>query len=165
MVERLCPTCALCCNGVLFADVRLRPGDDAPRLTKLGVPLQRRGALVRFSQPCSCLDHDRCRIYADRPERCRTFECRILQRAQRGEITESAALKCIRQARRKADAVRAILRELGDTDEHLPLTRRYERMMRQPMDLSADERLTHLRGQLMIAVADLMTALQQQFLS
>ena len=39
-VEKLCPNCGLCCNGVLFADVELRVGDDAKRLQKLGLTLE-----------------------------------------------------------------------------------------------------------------------------
>jgi uncharacterized protein len=164
VVSRLCPTCALCCNGVLFADVRLRAGDDAPRLGALGVPLKQRGAIVHFQQPCSCLDGNRCRIYADRPERCRTFECRLLQRAQSGEVTETAAIKSIGRALRRVNEVRRILRELGDTDESLPLSRRYQRMMRKPIDLAADERMVALRGKLMLAVAELATVLEKDFL-
>jgi hypothetical protein len=87
-----------------------------------------------------------------------------LQRAQKGEVTERAALKSIRQARLRADAVRRILRELGDLDERVPLSRRYQHMMRQPIDLSADERSIELRGELMRAVAELVHALEQDFL-
>lgn len=164
MVERLCPNCALCCNGVLFADVRLRAGDDAARLRELGVPLKQRGSIARFPQPCSCLEGNRCRMYADRPERCRTFECRVLQRAQAGEVSESAALKAIQQARRRAERVRRILRELGDTDETVPLSRRYQRMMRQPIDLADDPRIVDLRGELMRAVGELAGTLENNFL-
>ncbi len=42
-VSQLCPNCGLCCNGVLFADVELRKGDDAKRLMKLGLSLERKG--------------------------------------------------------------------------------------------------------------------------
>ncbi len=164
-VDRLCPNCALCCNGVLFADVRLRGDDDASRLAALGVPLKQRGVVVRFHQPCSCLDGNRCRIYADRPERCRTFECRLLQRTQGGETTETSALRSIQKARRRADKVRDILRALGDTDELAPLSRRYQRMMRQPIDLSADVRIVRLRGRLLPAVAKLVEVLERDFLS
>jgi len=163
-VSALCPQCALCCNGVLFADVRLQTGDDAARLTALGVPLQRRAALTRFPQPCSCLNGKLCRIYDERPVRCRTFECRLLQRAQSGEVTERAALKSIQQAHCRADEVRRILRELGDTDETVPLSRRYQRMMRREIDLSAEERLIDLRGELMMAVAELVGVLEREFL-
>jgi len=34
-ISQLCPNCGLCCNGVLFADVELRAGDDAGRLAEL----------------------------------------------------------------------------------------------------------------------------------
>ena len=128
MVSRLCPNCALCCNGVLFADVRLQPSDNAARLAAVGVALKKRGAVLKFQQPCSCLEGNRCRIYADRPQMCRTFECRLLQRAQAGEINVEASLKVIRMAKRRAEVVREILRGLGDEDESTPLSRRYERM-------------------------------------
>jgi hypothetical protein len=38
-------------------------------------------------------------------------------------------------------------------------------MMRQPIDLSADPRLIDLRGELMMAVSELVTVLEQEFLS
>lgn len=163
-VTALCPTCALCCNGVLFADVRLQADDDGERLASLGVALKRRGSVTRFAQPCSCLAGERCSIYADRPVRCRTFECRLLKRALAGEVTERAALASIRKARAAAETVRSILRELGDTDESVPLSRRYQHMMRQPIDLSADERLIDLRGELMLAVGELVALLEREFL-
>ncbi|HTD67753.1 MAG TPA: YkgJ family cysteine cluster protein [Candidatus Limnocylindria bacterium] len=163
-IALLCPTCALCCNGVLFADVRLQKGDDDARLAALGLPLKRRATLPRFSQPCACLNGKLCQIYAERPVRCRTFECRLLQRTGAGEITEAAALKSIQKAHRCADRVRNILRELGDHDESIPLSRRYQRMMRQAIDLSADEHQIDLRGQLMMVVADLVGELDRNFL-
>ncbi len=163
-VAALCPQCALCCNGVLFADVRLQSGDDSEHLAALGVALQRRGAITRFPQPCACLDGKLCRIYADRPARCRTFECRLLQRAQAGEVTQRAALQTIQHARRCAENVRRLLRELGDINEAAPLSRRYQRMMRQPIDLSAGQRLGDLRGQLMLAAGELVGVLERDFL-
>ena len=149
---------------MLFADVRLLKGDNAKQLAALGIPLKKRGAITRFIQPCSCLDGKLCRIYAERPARCRTFECRLLQRTQAGEVTERAALRTIQTTRRRAENVRRILRELGDNDETVPLSRRYQKMMREPIDLSADERIGDLRGELMMAVAELVGALEREFL-
>ena len=155
----------MCCNGVLFADVRLQRGDDAGRLAELGVTLKTGAASTRFRQPCSCLQQGFCEIYDDRPSRCRTFECRLLQKTLAGEVKERAALQSIHEARRRVEAVRRILQQLGDTDESVPLSRRYQRMMRQPIDLAADERIVNLRGQLMTAVADLASILERDFLS
>ena|ERR1051325_3894643 len=163
-VAALCPKCALCCNGVLFVDVRLQATDDAERLASMGVPVRSRGTAKRFAQPCACLDGKECRIYADRPSRCRSFECGLLKKVQAGQITERVALTCIRRARDCSEKVRRILRGLGDTNETVPLSRRYQRMMRQPIDLSADERIAELRGELIMTVADLVGLLEKHFL-
>ena len=42
-INQLCPACGLCCNGVLFADVELQPGDNAGRLIDLGMALKKKG--------------------------------------------------------------------------------------------------------------------------
>jgi hypothetical protein len=164
-VALLCPQCALCCNGVLFADVRLQSADDPERLVALGVPLKRSARGARFPQPCSCLAGNLCRIYADRPARCRSFKCRLLQRTAAGETTPRAALNAIKNARARAEKVRRLLRELGDEDESLPLARRYQRMMRRPIDLAGEQRLVDLRGELMLAVAELTDLLRREFLT
>src|SRR5437868_1476023 len=89
----LCLECGLCCNGVIFADVRLQRGDDPGRLRALGLPiatphapssaspLRKTGGVPapRFAQPCAALDGCRCRIYADRPAYCRQFDCLLLK--------------------------------------------------------------------------------------
>lgn len=154
----------MCCNGVLFADVRLQRGDDATRLIELGVPLKSGQSNARFRQPCSCLQNGACRIYDERPNRCRTFECRLLQRTLTGEVKERAALNLIREAKQRIQRVQSILRKLGEVDESVPLSRRYQRVMRQPVDLSGPEHIVELRGQLLTAVADLASVLERDFL-
>ena len=163
-VDRLCPACGLCCNGVLFADVELQPGDDAGRLIDLGMSLKKKGMKRAFVQPCHCFDGTLCRIYADRPKRCATFECGLLKRVQSGAMSAPAALKCIADAKKLVDKVRRLLRRLGNKDEQLALTKRYSRVMSQPIDLSADEDSGEARGELMLAVNDLMQLLQRDFL-
>ena len=159
----LCTACTLCCNGVLFADVRLQGGDDARRLEELGVALSA-GANPRFRQPCACLKNGVCQIYADRPKRCRTFECRLLQKTLAGEVTAITALRTIGTTKKRVEGVQRILRELGDTDESVPLSRRYQRIMRQPIDLAVDKGGAQGRGKLMKAVAQLATVLERHFI-
>ena len=129
--EDLCRACGLCCDGTLFDGVKLEPGDDAPKLKTLGLPITvSRGkvAVARFPQPCAALCADRsCRLYAHRPWQCRVFECGVLKDAKAGRITFAAALRLVGQARRRADRVRRLLRELGDTDEHRALGERFHR--------------------------------------
>jgi len=163
-VDQLCPNCGLCCNGVLYSDVELQAGDDAEKLIGLGMSLRKKGTKRALVQPCRCFDGKFCRIYADRPERCAAFECGLLQRVQSGALPAPAALRRIAVAKDLADKVRRLLVQLGDDDEPSALTRRYGRMMRRPIDLSADEATAGARGELMLAVNDLMQVLRREFL-
>lgn len=164
-VDRLCPNCGMCCNGVLFADVELRKGDDARRLAELGLSLVKKGrSKMAFAQPCACFDGKLCGIYAGRPKRCRTFECGLLQRVQAGELDADAALKTIAQTKRQAEKVRVLLRQLGQTDEGLAMTTRYTQAMSAPVDLSDHETDSERRGELMLAVDELMQLFQRSFL-
>jgi Fe-S-cluster containining protein len=164
-VDQLCPNCGLCCNGVLFADVELRKGDDPGRLAELGLALGMKGSKLAFAQPCTCFDGKLCGIYADRPKRCRTFECGLLKRVQTNELDAEAALKTIAKTKRQAEKVRGLLRQLGQNDERLAMTKRYTEAMSAPMDLSDHETDSEQRGELMLAVDDLMQQLQRDFLS
>lgn len=163
-VEQLCPNCGLCCDSTLFADVELRAGDDATRLKKLGLRLQpKTRTKLAFSQPCACFDGKLCKIYADRPKRCGLFECGLLKRVEAGGMTPKAALKKISAAKKQAEAVRELLRSLGQRDERMALTHRYTAVMSAPMDFSKPEE-TERRGELMLAVNGLMQTLQRDFL-
>jgi len=164
-VSRLCPNCGLCCDSTLFADVELRAGDDAERLAELGLSLEKKGqGKLAFAQPCACFNGKLCAIYADRPKRCRTFECGLLKRVQADELEADAALKSISKTKLQAEKVRGLLRQLGQTDEALAMTKRYALAMSAPTDLSATENDSELRGELMLAVSDLMQILQRDFL-
>lgn len=133
--EQLCLACGLCCDGTLFDKVRLGPGDDAEKLKALGLPVAaaRSGApITHFRQPCAALCADRsCRVYADRPGQCRTFECGVYKAVGAGAITFAVALRRVKQARRRADDIRGLLRKLGDTEENRPLSDRFLRTKRR----------------------------------
>jgi len=163
-IEQLCPNCGLCCDSTLFADVELRAGDDPQRLEQLGLTIeQKTRTKLAFAQPCACFDGRLCGIYADRPKRCRLFECGLLKRVEAKEMTANAALKKISEARRRAAQVRELLRSLGQNDERMALTHRYAEAMSVPIDMS-DEAGAARHGELMLAVNDLMTRLQRDFL-
>lgn len=163
-VDRLCPECGLCCDGVLFADVRLVKGDDALVLEQAGLKLKRVGGQTRFQQPCACFDGRLCRAYDQRPSRCRLFDCHTLKQARKGEVGLTEARARIRAAKRDAEQVRSLLRALGQTDEALPLTKRYQEVMNEPIDLSASEDEVERRGELMLTVSRLMDRLHRDFI-
>jgi len=163
-IAKLCPACGLCCNGVLFGDVELQRGETAKRFSKLGVTLFRKGRKTAFAQPCACLMNGLCRIYADRPQRCATFDCGLLKRVQQETLSAAAALQKIAEAKRRAAQVLKLVRQLGNTDEALPLNRRYAAVIAQPIDMSADEADIERRGELMMAVSRLVESLECDFL-
>ncbi len=163
-IEQLCPQCGLCCDSTLFADVELRASDQPVRLSKLGLTLLKKTKTVTaFAQPCACFDGKLCQIYAERPKRCGLFECGLLKRVGSGEMTAGAALKKISAAKKQADHVRELLRSLGQRDERMALTHRYAGVMSAPIDM-ADEAGAERRGELMLAVGDLMQRLERDFL-
>ena len=89
---------------------------------------------------------------------------RLVLRAQAGEIETAVALRAIQQARRCAEEVRKLLVQLGQTDERLPLNRRYAKVMAQPIDLAGDDQIIELRSELMLAVHKLVQTLERDFL-
>lgn len=143
LTDTLCLQCGLCCNGVLFADVRPEPGDTSPLFA----------GRSRVNQPCPAFDHGTCAcaIYNERPARCRKFECRQFISVRNGEITPEAALKRIRKARQLAAKVERLLAELGHEEARLSLSRRFRRcqraaeaggLAREQLDTLADLQLT-----------------------
>ena len=169
VVAQLCPHCALCCSGVLFRDVELRPGDDPIRLKTLGLPLSPKRAAPagrrtqKFPQPCAALADCDCRIYADRPVRCREFECALLQSVSAGETEAVAALRVIRDTRERAEKVRRLLRQLGDAEEQVALSLRFRRMQRRMEAAPPEDEVAEIFSQLTLAVHDLNLAMREDF--
>jgi Fe-S-cluster containining protein len=129
-LEKLCLSCGLCCNGVLFADVKLQPADKAKVLVRLGIPVQSTGTREKFHQPCAALSNCTCRIYKNRPIHCRSFECILYKGVQSGEVSCNQAFKTVKQARGAVGEVERLLRQLGDVDCNRPLRMRCRRQMR-----------------------------------
>jgi len=164
--NELCLECGLCCNGVIFADVKLQPDDDARRLGALGLPVSipqsgRRNPY--FKQPCAALDGCRCWIYAQRPQYCRQFECALLKQVKAGRLETAAALRIIRTAREGAEKVRRLLRAVGDVEEHAALAGRFRRAARRLEETGLDEQTADTYAQLTLAVHDLNLLVSQAF--
>jgi len=161
-IAELCPQCALCCNGVLFKDVELQPGDDSAKLKALGLPIST-SRLAKFPQPCAALNGCACRVYAARPVRCRDFDCALLQLVAAGGTKAPAALRVIRQTRERAEKVRRLLRQLGDTAEAVALSLRFQRTQRRLESLQWADDTAEIFGQLTLAVHDLNLMLRRHF--
>lgn len=145
---RLCSACGMCCNGVLFHGMAVQPVDSVRALAAKGLRAKRRDGELQFLQPCPAHDGNCCRIYAERPQRCRAFACRQLEGVFNGEILESAAMEKILEARRRSDRVRDLLEMLGDDRKTRPLATRCAGVFTPPLDPSphAESLREELRG-------------------
>ncbi len=170
--EKLCLTCGLCCNGVIFADVQLKRGDDDERFKALGLPLAKfRGRQTehgqsthwKFPQPCAAFDGCHCRIYADRPKHCRAFDCALLKSVNAGEVKVPAALRSIEKARERAEKVRQLLRKLGDKDESVALSLRFRGVAKRVQQTKVKPHTAELFSELTLANHDLNLVLSEKF--
>ena len=161
--SRLCTACGLCCNGVMFHTVRLQPGDSSQALVALGLKLKRKKGHNHLLQPCPAFQNMQCSIYAARPERCRLFECRQLERMVSGKISEAQALEKIHEARRRVDELNDLLQQSGHTNPKRPLSKRCEKILAEPIHPSSEPTAMELRHRLTQAMAELNTLLNEDF--
>ena len=163
--EDLCLACGLCCNGAIFADVQLLAGDDAERLTELGLVLKCAGANrnPKFAQPCVAHDGCRCRIYNERPAYCREFDCALLKSFKCSGVPRETALEIISTARGRVALVKELLRELGDTEANLSLAARFRRTAKRLERRKPDKANSDLFGRLTLAVHDLNHLIEEKF--
>ena len=162
----LCFSCGLCCNGVIFADVRLGPGYEAERLRLLGAPVKgvrSEDGTSKLPQPCSAFDGCRCKIYADRPKHCRKFECLLLKDVIADRTTNTDALRTIRLAQWRMRKVKRLLRKLGDTDEDVALSKRFRRMKKRLETAPADPVAAGTFSELTVAMHELNMLLSEAF--
>ncbi|HEY6506431.1 MAG TPA: YkgJ family cysteine cluster protein [Vicinamibacterales bacterium] len=126
LTDSLCIRCGLCCDGTLFGDVELTGRREAMRLESLGLDVDENDTDAQLlSLPCAALRTTRCSIYAHRPQCCRTFECRLLQQAQRGTVSVDDAMARIAEARAQVQTVKALLAGIVPRQgTRLPLTER-----------------------------------------
>jgi Fe-S-cluster containining protein len=138
----------MCCNGVLFHGMAVQPEDSLRDLSAKGLKARRRDGELQFQQPCPAHNNNCCRIYEDRPQRCRVFSCRQLEAVSNGTISEDDAMEKIQEARRRSDRVRELLAMLGDDRKTRPLATRFAGIFTPPMDPSphAEALREELRG-------------------
>jgi Fe-S-cluster containining protein len=165
VANQVCLACGLCCDGTLFKDVELQAGDDASALRGYGLALTRRANKVRFPQPCSALEGCVCRVYHERPARCRQFECLLFRAVQAGEKTVLQASRTVRRTRARAERVRKLLASLGDLDEAVALSVRFKRIQRRFECEGGDDESLEQFAELTLAVHDLNVALRADFFS
>lgn len=160
-VRDLCPSCGLCCNGVLFATVRLSAEEAVPALEKQGAIWESSPAGKAFLQPCPAFRGSHCAIYSERPLKCREFHCGLLAAVAQGQMTLARAQAEIRETQRQVARIEAWLAQLGHPGSGQSLSRRCRQCLAAPHD-NADETV-EMRAELMLAVRALVQRLSSLY--
>jgi uncharacterized cysteine cluster protein YcgN (CxxCxxCC family) len=84
--SELCVGCGMCCSGVLYDRAKVAPGEE-PSMVAAGLDLFDEGDKRFFRLPCPQLNCTRCMIYETRFTICRTFQCALLRRVERREVS------------------------------------------------------------------------------
>jgi len=166
LTDTLCTRCGLCCGGSLFADVELASRDEAAALEVMGLDIEdddeADGELLL--QPCAALKGKRCSIYPYRPNCCRTFECRLLQEARRGEISVDRAKEKIAEALKRIERVKGLIVALGQPNERLPLKERCVEALALSEEVDDDPDVNRKRDELEAAMTSVEALIQETFL-
>lgn len=158
-IQSLCTRCGLCCDGSLLDDVEIAGAAEAGRLESLGLELDEDGDGPVLAQPCAALAGCRCTVYAWRPGSCRAFECALLGRVRRGEVSIAAALGEIARARAGIRRVEALMGPPRAGRERLPFAERCAEAL-----AGDDARDRPRRARLAAAYAGVRRALRATFL-
>lgn len=160
---RLCGACGMCCDGVLFHSVELQPGENPRRLSALGLKLRRKKGVEFFLQPCSAHREENgscsCTIYAERPTRCRLFNCRQILSVESGNASEAGAMEKIRNARSQVARVNELIARLGESNPARSLAHR----VANALTLAEGAERTELHDELDAAMRGLEAFLAKEF--
>ena len=112
----LCTNCGLCCTGLIFPRVGVKPTDEFVYLhpdveLKVTGPGKKSMAL-----PCQFLKDMLCSIYTDRPRNCRAYTCDLNQCVVNGADEYDNALAVIQNLNRLIDEIDPVLVELTGED-------------------------------------------------
>ena len=163
MASRLCAACGLCCNGVLFQEVHLQPGDSIRAVAALGLRLKSRHGKRYFQQPCRAFRVDCCSIYDERPTRCREFACRQLRLVAAGDIDEQTALQTIAEARALVGRVEELIEQAGGTNVRKSLRKRFEKVTSEPGSVDLNDAAAGARSELEGLYAAMVRLLASEF--
>ena len=163
VASRLCASCGMCCDGVMFHFVNLQPGDSVKTLATLGLKVARKRKQDCIGQPCPMHTDGRCTIYEARPVRCRMFECQQLHRVAAGVVTEAEAFAKISEAKDLVSGIKVLLEDLGFSNPRQPLSRQCERVMNNSPDPSVGEATKHAGHLLARAMGELEVLLDEHF--
>jgi len=106
--QLLCLTCGFCCDGTLFSAMPLKPDDAVTPLKAAGINIVSDNDLTLLKQPCAAYKNCTCTVYANRPQACRTYKCKLLKRLERDDTSWQSALEIINKVKSLKNEMNAL---------------------------------------------------------
>jgi len=97
--QSLCLTCGLCCDGTFISGVPLKPDDEVAPLKAVGINIVSDNDLTVLKLPCAAHKNCTCTVYANRPQVCRTYKCKLLKRFEGDDTSKQSALEIINKVK------------------------------------------------------------------
>ena len=165
--QSLCQACGLCCDGSLFNQVSLKASDAVEPLAAAGIRVGLPPEAQRFAQPCAAHRGGLCRVYENRPQSCRSYQCKLLKRLLRAEVGEAEAREIVRHTVQQRDELRrqlqAALFELAPTIPPPAGVRALFRRFREAAHATDAAAFRQQHQRLFLAYAILQTQLRRYF--
>lgn len=147
-LTRLCRTCGVCCNGVMFAYVEVEKSEMRADTRRRLHVLE---AENRFTLPCCEHGPEGCQVYDDRPSICRSYTCALYDEYK--ETGEELDRKLMRVERIKQLVATIRARRRGAAD--------HEWLPRAISEMLAVGKPTDVERELLLDVAELAMRLQR----
>ena len=97
--QDICSECGLCCTGALHQRVPLQE-DEVKRVVKhMPHSIFRIQGQPKMKLPCVSRQGNICTMYNERPNRCRAYQCKLLDKYISGLIPRNEAIAIIEQAK------------------------------------------------------------------
>ena len=91
--KNICLSCGLCCDGTLIGFVQLET-EEIPAIKKL-MPVEELKGNGFFIQPCKSYCNG-CTIYSQRPKRCDSYNCGLLNSFNQNEVDFDSAVATVK---------------------------------------------------------------------
>ena len=106
--QSLCLRCGLCCDGTFISGVPLKPDDEVAPLKAVGINIVSDNDLTVLKLPCAAHKNCTCTVYANRPQVCRTYKCKLLKKFERDDISQQSALEIINKVKSLKNEMNAL---------------------------------------------------------
>jgi Fe-S-cluster containining protein len=110
----LCLSCGFCCKGILLFNRVTLETDETELVSQLGLtPYQKKGDHDVLGLPCPYFNDGKCSVYAQRPRKCKDYQCKLLKGYLQGTISFGESIEFVRKA---ISLMEAIYQYMGGVD-------------------------------------------------